>query len=243
MKVINKIHNRPPTPKQKTTIDKITSFFENGTTRIHYDYAENLKDGRGITCGRSGFCTGTGDAYLVVKKYSERQPKNMLAKFLPELERLNSTIDSSNISGLRGFISAWRKCSKDELFCTVQDEINDELYFNPARSYARKLRLKTAIARAILYDTIIQHGDGDDADSIAALIDRAGEVTDETTWLKNFLKVRRMDLLNPANLETAKVWRESVERVDALQSILSSGNLELELPLQVECFGKKTTIR
>ena len=77
-------------PKQKIICEQITSFFENLSTDFAYDYVEDLHDGRGITCGRSGFCTGTGDCYMVVKRYDERRPGSPLAKFLPELLRLNS---------------------------------------------------------------------------------------------------------------------------------------------------------
>jgi hypothetical protein len=39
--------------------------------------------------------------------------------------------------------------------------------------------------------------------------------------------------MNPANTETATVWRASVTRVDALSNLLKS-NPELALPIMVE---------
>ncbi|KAJ1645742.1 hypothetical protein LPJ64_002719, partial [Coemansia asiatica] len=44
---------------------QITNIYENGDTKFHYDYCENLHDGRGYTAGIVGFCTGTADAWEV----------------------------------------------------------------------------------------------------------------------------------------------------------------------------------
>ena len=45
---------------QKHRADQLISIFENGIPEIQYGYAEDLDDGRGITAGRAGFCTGWG---------------------------------------------------------------------------------------------------------------------------------------------------------------------------------------
>ena len=49
-------------PEQRHRADALISIFENGTPKIQYGYAENIRDGRGITAGRAGFTTATGDA-------------------------------------------------------------------------------------------------------------------------------------------------------------------------------------
>ncbi|KAJ2109503.1 hypothetical protein IW146_006331, partial [Coemansia sp. RSA 922] len=48
---------------------QVTNVYENGDTAFHYEYCEDLKDGRGFTAGIAGFCSGTGDALEVVKLY------------------------------------------------------------------------------------------------------------------------------------------------------------------------------
>jgi chitosanase len=73
----------------------------------------------------------------------------------------------------------------------------------------------------VLYDSIIQHGDGDDPDGLPALLKRTEKAVggtpkrgiDEKKWLESFLKIRRQDLENPHAKDTQKVWRESVDRV------------------------------
>jgi Glycosyl hydrolase family 46 len=65
----------------------------------------------------------------------------------------------------------------------------------------------------VLYDSIIQHGDGDDPDGLPALLKRTEKAAggtpkkgiDEKKWLDVFLKIRREDLENPHAKETQKV--------------------------------------
>ncbi|KAJ2768597.1 hypothetical protein IWQ56_002877, partial [Coemansia nantahalensis] len=48
---------------------RITNVYENSDVKFHYDYCENIKDGRGFTSGIVGFCTGTSDAWEVIQEY------------------------------------------------------------------------------------------------------------------------------------------------------------------------------
>lgn len=238
------------TPDQKQRADRLISLFENNTLELQYGYAEHLHDGRGITCGRAGFTTGTGDAYEVVKRYTEQMPDNRLAKYLPELKRLLTAEDKDDVSGLDGFIEAWGSLADNERFRSVQDEVVDELYYNPSVQYADRLNLKTPLARAVIYDTMIQHGGGDAPDGLPALIERANSVTggspkqsnDEKGWLNTFLDVRRHDLEHPANSSTQEEWAKSVGRIDVFRTIASSGNYELKGPIVIETEDYQVTI-
>lgn len=236
---------------QKRRAEQLTNIFENGTPVFQYSYVENLYDGRGYTCGRIGFCTGTGDCLEVVQRYTKRVPHNPLAKFIPELERLDSLPEDSpergDVSKLTGFPQAWQLAAKDKLFCEVQDEVVDEWYFNPAMQHATQIGIKTALGQAIIYDTIIQHGEGTDPDGLPALTTRTKKKIggtpktgiDEKKWLLAFLDVRRADLLNPYNSDTQDVWAESVGRVDTLRKLIQSGNFDLHVPLIIEWEGEK----
>ena len=46
------------TPDQKRRMYQLTSIFENSDVTLQYGYAERLHDGRGVTFGYCGFCTG-----------------------------------------------------------------------------------------------------------------------------------------------------------------------------------------
>ncbi|AFZ92055.1 MULTISPECIES: chitosanase [Bacillus] len=225
---------------QKRRAEQLTSIFENGKTEIQYGYVEALDDGRGYTCGRAGFTTATGDALEVVEVYTKAVPNNKLKKYLPELRRLAKD-ESDDISNLKGFASAWRSLGNDKAFRAAQDKVNDSLYYQPAMERSENAGLKTALAKAVMYDTVIQHGDGDDPDSFYALIKRTNKKmggspkdgTDEKKWLNKFLDVRYDDLMNPSDEDTQDEWRESVARVDVFRDIVKEKNYNLNGPIHV----------
>ncbi len=239
------------TPGQKRVAEQLTSLFENGTINIRYDYAENLKDGRGITCGRAGFCTGTGDAYLVVKRYTEIEPTNRLAQYLHELRRLNNAEKRDDVSGLRGFGKAWKQEAKSKKFCGIQDGVTDDLYWNPSQICSNELGLKTPLARAFMFDTIIQHGDGGDQDCLTALLVTANATmggtpktgVTENDWLTAFIKVRRANLSYCFDKASRREWSQSTDRCDTFSSIAASGNYALVTPFKAKWEGREHEIR
>jgi chitosanase len=236
--------------EQKLIAEQLTSFFENSTIHLQYDYAEKLGDGRGITAGRCGFTTGTYDAHIVVKRYSEAFPENPLAKYLPELERLDNSDDKDETRFLNSFESNWKLASKDPNFRRIQDEINDELYFQPSQNLSDELGLELPLSRAAFYDTCIQHGLDDDPDSLTSIIVKTKAVfdqsvkmqSDEIRFLKVFLQIRKDVLLNTENKESKSVWAESAERVDVFTKLIEQGNFQLTPPFRISCFGETVLI-
>ncbi|WP_051560268.1 chitosanase [Clostridium beijerinckii] len=239
------------TKEQKHRAEELTSVFENSTTELDYAYGENLGDGRGITCGRAGFCTGTGDAILVVKKYTDKKPDNILAKYLPALTALESNRiqtkhdqeDVSSLDKIGDFISDWTTAAKDSDFRAIQDSIVDELYYIPSAKKADLLGLKFPLSRAELYDAIIQHGnEQNDLDSIDSLIARATEMSggtprsnvDEKVWLDNFLNIRKACLSYCYKEGSREEWADSFGRVDVFKKLVKEGNYYLDKPITIE---------
>jgi chitosanase len=113
---------------------------------------------------------------------------------------------------------------------------------------ADELGLETALARAQLYDTALQHGAGDDPDGLFAIIDRtiaevgAPDEAGEAAWLAEFFGQRVATLENPANTATAEGWRESISRVECMESIADAGNFDLDGPIQCTVYGDEFTI-
>ncbi len=237
------------TASQKRRTAQLVSLLENGTTEIQYGYVENLDDGRGYTMGRSGFTTANGDAYLVVQRYAYLEPKNALVKYLPVLKTLAEQ-ESGNVSGVPGLPVAWATAAKDSAFLQAQDQVTDELYYVPAMQKADELGIKSALGRAILFDTIIQHGGGTGPDSLQAIVDRTVAMmqgsplsnVDENKWLNAFLVVRSQNLLSPSNMATKAVWAESESRLDVWQQLLNAHNLDLEGTIQVNTTDFRGTI-
>ncbi len=225
---------------KKRRAEALTSLFENGTLVVQYDYIEALGDGRGYTAGRAGFTSATGDMLAVVKAYTKVAPHSALARFLPRLEVLAKHEDGS-IAGLDGLPDAWRAAAADPRFGSVQDAEVDHTYFAPAMKHGDAVGAMLPLSRAVLYDTIIQHGDGDDPDGLPALLAAARALAkgtpatgvDEKTWLAALLKVRRADLAHASDPSTRAVWAESVGRVDVLSEIAKAGKYALTGPIHI----------
>jgi chitosanase len=227
---------------QKRRLMELTSVFENGDPRFQYDYIENLKDGRGYTAGRVGFCTGTHDLAQVARLYARYKPDNVLKKYLPRLEELDRG-PSDSVEGLEGFEAAWKLAAADPEMICAQDRVVDRLYYRPALERAEALGVKMPFGKAILYDTAVMHGDGGDGDGLPALIRATLARTqgraprdgyDERAWLTEFLIVRKADLLNPDNPATKDEWSQNAERADILQRMLFSGTYDaLAAPMSV----------
>src|SRR3954451_4828090 len=152
----------PGNPRLSLTVDaerkhraaQITSTFENAPLEVQYDYVDNIGDGRGIPAGRAGFTSATGDLLLIVRRYSEAKPDNVLAPYISALQAVNGT-DSTK--GLGGFADAWAVAAEDPDFRKVQDELVDELYFDPAMTMAADRGIETPLGQMIIWDTMIQH--------------------------------------------------------------------------------------
>ncbi len=234
----------PFNTEQRLIADQTISIFENGTPHLQYDYIENIHDGRGYTAGRAGFTSATCDLLEVLTRYQAIKPGNALEVFIPRLQALCLSSDSS-VAGLEQLPAAWLNAASDPVFRQMQDQVVDEYYYEPALEYAQDNGLHTALSLLVLYDSAIQHGDGEDPDGLQALITQTNQMSggspgdgiDERDWLDHFLSVRRNTLLHPSDPETQEAWAESVDRVDALRKILEADNEHLSPPVRIEVWG------
>jgi chitosanase len=232
---------------KKTRAAEIISSFENSTTDIQYGYTAVLKDGRGITAGRAGFTTGTHDLLQVVQRYTANMPGNTLAQYLPALKAVDGT---DSIKDLDGLPKAWKQTAdSDPAFRRAQDEIYDELYFNPAMQRADKAGVTSPLGQLILLDTVVQQGDGNDMDSLSSILAETkkanGQINtklDEPHWLGKFLDIRKRHLQHAADPDTRAAWKESTGRVDALRTMLKSRNYGLDVPIKWQVYGDNFTI-
>jgi chitosanase len=238
----------PSDPRLSLTVDaerkqraaQITSTFENSTLELQYDYVENIGDRRGITAGRAGFTSATGDLLLLVRRYTETKPGNVLAPYIPFLEAVRGT---DLQIGLGGFTEAWAEAAEDPDFRSLQDQLVDELYFIPAMTMAADLGIGTPLGQFILWDTMIQHGSGGDNGTWAIIKDTQKDVGpighNEAAWLDAFLDARLRHLLDMYRNTTENADASSQSRVDALRSLLQDGNLALEPPLTWKVYGDR----
>ena len=237
------------TPEQKLRAEQLTSLFENDTIKLQYGYCTELGDGRGYTAGRAGFTTSTDEVYQVMKIYCEKKPGNVLQPYLQRIAYLADQ-ESAETTGLKGFKQAWKVAADDSVFCTIQDELVDKLFCAPVAQWSQTLHLRTALAKAALYDAVIQHGNDGDHDGLPAMLNRTRQLAggtpvtgvDEKVWLKAFLKVRRQTLTHADDPETRKEWAQSLGRVEIFENLVKQGNYDLHGPIKIETDDYTATI-
>ena len=240
-----------PLPAQKARLtyvqDCLVSIFENSTLTIQYGFINDIKDGNGFTAGRAGFTSKTGDMLEVLTEYELLAPNNRLKRYIEPLRLVYGTSDTASIAAL---ILDWPLATEgDPLFKVAQDRVNDRFYRKPAQQVGQDLGLQLPISYAAIYEAGIQHGYGDNYDSITKIIDQAtkklgGTPKDgipELTWLNAFLTEREDDLRQPENKEYAPTFLHAVDRVRAIQTILNDRNYDLMKPITVTVYGDTFT--
>ena len=229
-------------PRKKDIAMQIVSSAENSTLnwKAQYKYIEDIGDGRGYTAGIIGFCSGTGDMLQLVELYTSRKPSNILAKYLPALRSVDGTDSHAGLDP--NYTTDWVTAAADTAFQTAQNDIRDQVYFNPAVSQAKADGV-WALGQFIYYDAIVMHGDGSDPASFRSIRTNALKVAkppsqggNQTTWLHAFLDAR----VAAMKLEEA---HSDTSRVDTAQRVfLNNGNLDLNTPLSWSVYGDPFSI-
>jgi chitosanase len=228
------------TAPQKKIAEQLTSLWENDTAKVAYDYAEDIKDGRGYTSGRAGFCTGTGDAIVVLACYAAAKPGNRMEKYLPVLATLeekfvrsNGKANQGSTAGLDGWASDWSAAASDTAFTGCQDAVVDAVYYGTAMQHAARKGFTTALTKAAFYDAQINMGDDNPTYGMKAMITAADKATgpignppsleEERRWLGNFLQVRARIMFNDE-----PTWRSNMYRLATYEKLRRTGNLSLD---------------
>jgi chitosanase len=236
---------------QKTRLayvqDCLVSIFENSSLTIQYGFIGDIKDGNGFTAGRAGFTSKTGDMLELLLDYEQIAPNNLLTRYINPLKQVYGTADTASISTLQ---RDWPLAAmQDPLFRMAQDRVNDRLYRQPAQQVGQDLGLQLPISYAAIYEAGIQHGYGDNYDSITKIIERATkkigatpkEGVPELIWLNAFLEEREKDLRQPENQDYAPTFIHAVDRVRAIQTILRARNYDLTQSITVTVYGDTFT--
>ncbi|MFC4034272.1 chitosanase [Streptomyces polygonati] len=203
--------------------------------KAQYKYIEDIGDGRGYTAGIIGFCSGTGDMLEVVQHYQDLKPGNILAKYIPALQKVNGTDSHTGLG--TAFVNDWKTAAKDTVFQQAQNDERDSVYFNPAVNQAKTDGLGT-LGQFIYYDAMVMHGPGDDSVSFGGIRKTAmkkaktpAQGGDETTYLNAYLDARKAAMLTEAA-------HDDTSRVDTEQRVfLKAGNLNLDPPLKWKTYG------
>mgnify|MGYP000857668099 CR=1 FL=1 len=228
------------TSSMKNAILQMTTTLENSDTQLHFNYAENLGDERGITFGCIGFCTGTYDGNILIKHYTELNPDNTLAKYIPALDKIDAGPHDAaggdgnpSVEGLSGFIQDVNACD-DPLFKKAQMDKLDEFYYNPAMEIADSIGAKNALTKAFIYDMCVRHGVDQTIDIIKDAGTTPKQGADENTFLWKLISLRDEKLKQEGF--------EDVDRNSGYKKVLKSGNVDLKTPFTFVAYGDYFTI-
>lgn len=216
---------------------QMTTFCENDPyTTLQYNFARNIGDGAGITFGCIGFTTGTFSGNIVIQHYTALNPNNVLAKYIPALNRIDSIArasggKTSDTTGLDNFIQDVQNCF-DPLFRQAQIYILNQKYWNPAVNAAAEIGAIYPISLAFIYDMCVNHG----AEGAQRYINQTNTAMggspkngiDEKQWLTKCISIRYNAFKN--------------DRCYAYLRVLNSGNLNLVTPFPFTCYGDTATI-
>jgi chitosanase len=239
-----------PSLQTKAIIVSLVAITENSQTLPNYGYAENIKDGRGITFGIIGFTTGTYDGNDWLHHYTALSPNNRLAKYIPALDAIDKGPHknglSADVTGLTNFIADFKASVNDSNFKKSQMDKMDELYWSTALAQAQDLGVTMNITLAELFDACVNHGAGGDSvdKGLEQLIDETNAIMggtpksgiNETLWLSAFLENRL------AYLKADATWAEATDRIEMYKRILATGNTSLKAPFAAQCYGDKFTV-
>jgi chitosanase len=220
------------TVKRETAYELVASA-ENSTLnwRREFAYIEDIHDGRGYTGGIIGFCSGTSDMLAAVAEYTRREPRNVLAAYLPALRRVDGSDSHAGLDP--GFPVAWKAAARDPVFQRVQEDERDRMYFDPAVRLAERDGLR-ALGQFAYYDAAVMHG----LSGLRGIRAKAMRGTplpaqggDEITYLGSFLNAR------VAEMRTEEAHSDTTRVDTAQRRFLAGSNLDLVAPLSWKVYG------
>lgn len=197
---------------------QLTNLFEHGEVELKFNNVENDEDGRGWTCGLLGY---TSEEAYYFKDYFSKSDWSLKNTKMPE---------------------QWANACKNPDFIKKQLEVLEKEFGSVAEQAFRNRGCVHNLTLAAFYDTVVQHGAGDDLDSFGAILKSWSKSKTEKENLKNFLKVRKNILKHAHNQSTRKTWADSVSRVDVLEALLIT-NIDLHYPLQIKSKDYNLTIK
>jgi hypothetical protein len=236
------------TAAQKKVAEELTNIWEYSQTTVDastYAESENIKDHRGYTNGRAGFCTATGDAILVVECYRLAKPGNAMEKYLPALLQVEKAFLDRNgaldpdvqgsakvLDAVGPWVADWKKSAADAAFRKCQDDIVEAVYYAPAIKHANDKGFATALTKAAIYDAQINQGEADPSTGVKAMMAKADAMAgnlatpptrdDESKWLGAFLKIRAKVMY-----DDAATWRGDMFRTAEYEKLRKDGNFDL----------------
>ncbi len=215
------------TELQKKAAQAIVNIFETGRPEGEYGKVTLLPGDPGhLTYGRSQTTLSSGNLYLLIKAYANRDDAEHGSEFDAYLMRLaNRDFTLDHDMRLRRLL---RNAGDDPVMQAVQDDFFDRIYWAPSQKAAEATGLSTGLGCCVVYDSKI-HGSW--VRMRDRTIDRAGSVEEsgEKEWIAKYVATRKDWLAN----HSIKILNKTVYRMETFQDLIAQDKWGLELPFMV----------
>lgn len=212
---------------QKQTAQAIINIFETGQVVGDYSNVTSVEgDPGGLTYGRSQTTLMSGNLGKLIENYCNAENAKFVNELRPYLGQLNKPDKRLNYN--QTLHNLLRQAGYDPVMQATQDTFFDRVYWNPSVEYANSIGIKTPLGVTVVYDSVV-HG------SWQLMRDRTIQNFDtvanigEQSWIKHYIDTRRDWLAN----HRITLLHKTVYRMDAFKNLISTGNWELSLPLNV----------
>lgn len=216
-------------------IKNIIEVYETGKISKNYGTTTILEDGAGISYGKSQATDKSNTLDAIVFRYIDK--KGMYAASLEQyLDELQSDLTTkanprNPPAWVRNLMMILEHAGNlDPKMKEAQDEIFDELYWQPAQKHITSMKLILPLSHAVVYDSCI-HSGSDGVNKIRRLFSEVPPANngDERKWTEAYVRARRAWL---ANYPTVIV-RKTVYRMDYFLEMIKDVNWQLDKPLTI----------
>lgn len=224
----------PPIDKNEV-IKSIIEVFETGKISKNYGIVTILQDGSGISYGKSQATDKSNTLDAVVFRYIDKKGiyAAALESYLDELHSDLTTKVSPNNPPLwvKNLMAILEQAGNlDIKMQEAQDEIFDELYWQPSVKHTTSMKLVLPLSQAIVYDTCI-HSGPDGVNRIRRLFSEVPPANggSEKKWAEAYVRSRRAWLANHSLMSV----RKTVYRMDSFLEIIKNDNWMLDKSLTI----------
>lgn len=220
------------TELQEKTIKTIVNIFETGKINGDYGSTEVLRDGAGITYGKSCTTLNSGNLYKLLKDYIEDTKPYAINEFSTARDLIKMHLEAFKnkerwLNEDKYILASLKELGNDPNMITAQNRFFDEVYFVPAIIRAEELGLTLPISYAIVYDSYVHGG----FDTVRKLFPNVppSRNGDEIKWITAYVNARYKWLKH----HPKKILNNTTYRMQFFIDCLTNINLDLDLPLKV----------
>lgn len=220
--------NHELTSTQERTCKAVINIFETSSVVGRYGSVTVLAGDTGqLTFGRSQTTLGSGNLARLIAQYVENPAARFgtrLSEFLPKMQAKDVALNQHE--HLKNIL---RASADDPVMRDLQDRFFDKTYWTPAAQACVGIGIRSALGRAIVYDSFV-HGSWElIRNKVDAAIGSPAKATEEV-WLHTYVQLRSDWLGRNNNL----LLRRTVYRMEAFSRLMQLNNWGLTLPLVIQ---------